>query len=71
MIEFKVVKTTHKRSGLGNRLAYAIISTSYFRAEPDADRGVHLDDEDDMFIIAYDMNDAHEMLVDKIYENGF
>jgi len=68
MKEFKVIKTTHNRSPLGNKLAYAIISTTYFLAEPDSIRGCHFDDEDDMFIIAKSIQDAHEMLVDKIYK---
>jgi|TARA_Y100000310_G_C20050389_1_gene520292 hypothetical protein len=67
MKEFKVIKTTHMYSPLEDNLAYAIISSTYLRAEPDAIRGVHLDDEEDMFIIANDMADAHEMLVNKIY----
>ena len=67
MKEFKVIKTTHNRSKLKNKLAQAIISTSYFGGDPDSGRGVHLDNEDDMFIIAKDMQDAHELLLKKIY----
>lgn len=68
MKEFKVIKTTHLYSKLDNKLAYAIVSTTYLLAEPDSRRGVHLDDEDDMFIIAHDIDDAHEMLINKIYK---
>ena len=68
MKEFKVIKTTHKRSPLKDKLAYAIISTTYF-GDGQGPRGVHLDDKDDMFIIAIDMNEAHTILVNEIYND--
>tara|TARA_R100000152_G_C6561869_1_gene32389 strand:+ start:275 stop:520 length:246 start_codon:yes stop_codon:yes gene_type:complete len=69
MKEFKVIKTKHLYSKLPNKLAYAIVSTTYLLAEPGSRRGVYtLYDEDDMFIIAHDINDAHEMLIDHIYK---
>jgi|TARA_Y100000034_G_C6904031_1_gene418971 hypothetical protein len=68
MKEFKVIKTTHSYSQLSHHLAYAIISTTYMTAEPDAIHGVHLDNEEDMFIIARDIAEAHVMLIKQIDE---
>jgi len=67
MKEFKVIKTTHSYSKLKDHLAYAIISTTYMTAEPDAQHGVHFDNEEDMFIIAKDVAEANTMLINKIY----
>ena len=70
MKEFKVIKTTHSYSKLPYHLAYAIISTTYMTAEPDAKHGIHLDDEEDMFIIAKDIAEAHVMLINKMYQHN-
>jgi len=67
MKEFKVIKTTHSYSNLKDNVAYAIISTTYMTAEPDAKHGVHLDNEEDMFIIAKDVTEANVMLINKIH----
>ena len=67
MKEFKVIKTTHSYSNLEDNVAFAIISTTYLRAEPDAVHGVYLDNEEDMFIIAIDMAEANAMLIDRIH----
>ena len=67
MKEFKVIKTTHLYSKLKDHLAYAIVSTTYMIAEPDAKHGVHLDNEEDMFIIAKDVDEANTILINEIY----
>jgi len=67
MKEFKVIKATHLYSKLEDNSAYAIISTTYLRAEPDAKHGVYLDNEEDMFIIAKDVTEANTMLINKIH----
>ena len=67
MKEFKVIKTTHSYSNLKDNVPYAIISTTYMTAEPDAKHGVHLDNEEDMFIIAKDVTEANVMLINKIH----
>ena len=68
MKEFKVIKGTHPHSKLEDGLSYAIVSTTYVVAEPDAKRGVYFDNEEDMYIIAKDIADADKMLVSKIYD---
>ena len=70
MKEFKVIKTTHSYSNLKDSVAYAIISTTYMTAEPDAKHGVHLDNEEDMFIIAKDVAEANVMLINKIHNQN-
>jgi len=62
MIEFKVVKTTHRYSPKKDKVAYAIVADVVLRAEPDARIGINLEDEDDMYIIARTMNEAAHML---------
>lgn len=64
--EFKVVKTTHKYSPKPDKEAYAIVVSTYLRAEPDSKEGVYLENPDDMFIIAYRMADAHLFLLEHL-----
>ena len=64
--EFKVIITSHQRAAL----AYAIVVSVYMTAEPDAKPGVYLDKHDDMFIIAYNFQEASWKLNEKIHGNG-
>jgi len=67
MKEFKVVKTTHKYSPKPDKEAYAIVVSTHLRAEPDAKLGaVNLEDPDDMYIIALDINEAYISLLEKL-----
>jgi hypothetical protein len=68
MKEFKVIKGTHQYSKLDKKVCYAIVSSTYMVAECDAKRGVYVDNEEDMYIIAKDIADADKMLVGKIYD---
>ena len=63
MREYKVIKTVHKYSPLENKVAYAIIVTTHLVAEADAKRGICLDNPEDLFIIATDITDATNILI--------
>lgn len=67
MREYKIIKTTHNYSPYEDKVAYAIVGTTYMRAEPDAKRGVYLDKSDDMFIIATDIKDANDLLIFNLF----
>ena len=65
--EFKVVKTTHKHSPKPNKEVYAIVVSTHVLAEPDAIHGfISLGNPDDMYIIAYRVQDAYMFLLEEL-----
>ena len=67
MKKFKVIKTTHPISTLVNKEAYAIVCYPYYITDSGIIKGAYCANEDDMYVIAEDFNEAAELLNQWIY----
>jgi|19_taG_2_1085344.scaffolds.fasta_scaffold98695_1 hypothetical protein len=68
MREYKIVKTTHKYSKKSNKIAYAVVVSTYLIAEPDAIlKTISTKNPDDMYVIANSYQDACELVCDWVH----
>ena len=69
--EYKIVKAHHFHSRVlePKGFAYAIITTTKLIAEPDAQPCVNLDNEEDMYVVARNLDQASQILNDVVDKN--
>jgi hypothetical protein len=62
MKEFKVIKATHTYSSVATKQDYAIVATTHMVAEHDAQVSLGINGDDDMYIIAMNIQEAADIL---------